>query len=61
MTYNELSVYGRLRKIEYVNIQYLQTLTVANTMEIANSGCMACGKSYFMFGVKRFPRNRYSK
>jgi len=38
MTYNELSVYGRLRKIEYVTIKCLQGLIIANTMKNSKLG-----------------------
>ena len=38
MTYNELSVYGRLRKIEYATIKCLQGLIIANTMKNSKLG-----------------------
>jgi hypothetical protein len=38
MTYNELSVYGRLRKIECVIIKCLQGLIIANTMNNSKLG-----------------------
>ena len=38
MTYNELSVYGRLRKIEYVTIKCLQGSTMANIVKNSKLG-----------------------
>lgn len=60
MTYNELSVYGRLRKIEYVITKSLQDSIMADVKKV-NSGSTACGKSCLTFGETRFPRNKYMK
>ena len=42
MTYNELSVYGRLRKIEYVAIEPLQDSFTAYHVKLVNSGSTEC-------------------